>query len=75
MDPRSVVGDNVGTKRNRRWRLSLGRVLLPGGLFLIAFLRALTLSDGAVASDRMVLSKAAETWSFRLDHGALAGER
>ncbi len=75
MDPRSVVGDNVGTKRNARWRLSLGRVLLPGGLFLIAFLRALTLSDGAVASDRTVLSKAAETWNVGFDHRALTGER
>jgi hypothetical protein len=75
MDSRLIVGDNVGRKNGKRWLRSLGRILLPGGLFVIAFLRALSLSDGAVASDRMVLGKAGETVTVRSDNLTPVGER
>ena len=75
MDSRPIVGDNVATKSIKRWIRSLGRILLPGGLFIIAFLRALSLSDGAVASEAMVLSKAGATWTAGSDTFTPAGER
>ena len=74
MDSPLIVGDNVATKSGRRWARSLGRMLLPGGLFVIAFLRALSLSDGAVASDRMALSQAHAS-TARSDNLTSAGER
>ena len=74
MDSSLVVGDKVATKSGKRWVRSLGRMLLPGGLFVLAFLRALSLSDGAVASDRMALSQAHAS-TTRSGNLTSAGER